>query len=218
MTDKDLIDNLRNGYDRVAEEYAKHFFDELDKKPFDRRVLDDFAKSIRPGGLACDLGCGPGQIARYLHGKGLNVCGVDISKGMVEIASKLNPGIRFQQGDMLALDFADSSLAGIAAFYSIIHIPSSDIVRAFVEFKRVLEPGGRLLLSFHIGDEVVRREELLGEPVSLDFAFLMPVDITRHLVAAGLKIESVEDRDPYPDVEYPSRRAYILSSKPGGIC
>ena len=217
MADKDLIDNLRNGYDRVAEEYAKHFFDELDKKPFDRRVLDDFAKSIRPGGLVCDMGCGPGQIARYLRGKGLNVCGVDISNGMVELASRLNPGIQFQQGNMLALDFADSSLAGIAAFYSIIHVPQSDLVRALSELKRVLEPGGLLLLSFHIGDLVVHRDEFLGAQVSLDFAFFTPAEITDCLIAAGLRVESVQERDPYPDVEYPSRRGYILSSRPDPV-
>ena len=215
MTDKALVNELQDGYDRVAEEYAKQFFDELDHKPFDRRVLDDFATAIRPGGPVCDVGCGPGQIARYLHQRGLNVCGIDISGEMLEVARKLNPGIRFQRGNMFALeDLADASLAGIAAFYSIIHAPADRIVSTLLEWKRVLEPGGALLLTFHIGNEIVHRDELLGKAVSLDFAFLLPGVITDHLITAGFTVDSSEERDPYPEVEYPSRRAYIRCSRP----
>ncbi len=116
---------LQGSYDRVAAEYAQQFRDEMDKKPFDRKMLDWLAEKVDGLGMVCDMGCGPGQIACYLHGRGVKACGVDLSSEMVRHAQQLNPEIPFQQGDMLALtDVADNSHGGIAAFYSIIHVPA----------------------------------------------------------------------------------------------
>ncbi len=127
MTDNTENIDLQTSYDRVAGEYARHLFDELKDKPFDRQVLDRFAARLRGRGVVCDLGCGPGQVARYLHERGAEVIGVDLSPGMVACARRLNPGIAFHQGTMLALDAADGTWAGIAAFYSIIHIPRPEV-------------------------------------------------------------------------------------------
>ncbi|MCB8961560.1 MAG: hypothetical protein H6651_14675 [Ardenticatenales bacterium] len=43
---------------------------------------------------------------------------------------------------------ASASFAGIAAFYSIIHIPRPQVVQALRELRRILLPGGTLLLTF----------------------------------------------------------------------
>jgi SAM-dependent methyltransferase len=206
---------LQNSYDRVAEEYAEQFRDEMDKKPFDRKMLDWLAEKVNRLGVICDMGCGPGQIARYLHSRAVKACGIDLSPEMVKQAQRLNPDIPFQQGNMLALaDVKDNSYGGIAAFYSIIHIPRSSVVVALQELKRVLCPKGVLLLAFHIGEEVIHRDEWWGKEVSLDFIFFETEEMKRYLETAGFKLEEVIERDPYPDVEYPSRRAYIFAGKP----
>ena len=114
--------NLQAGYDRVAEDYATEFFHELDRKPFDRELLDEFAESVRGKGVVCELGCGPGQIARYLKDRGVEIRGIDLSAEMVKVAGRLNPDIPFSRGNMLALDLGDSSIAAMILFYAIIHI------------------------------------------------------------------------------------------------
>lgn len=206
---------LRDSYDRVADDYAEHFRDELEAKPFDRKMLDWLAEKVGGSGVICDMGCGPGQVARYLHERGARACGVDLSAGMVERARSLHPDIPFTQGDMLALDdVADDSYGGVAAFYSIIHVPRSSVGRALLELKRVLRPSGVLLLAFHVGRETVHREEWWGKAVSLDFNFFEPEEIKEQLKAAGFAPEEVIERDPYPGVEYPSRRAYVFARKP----
>jgi SAM-dependent methyltransferase len=205
--------DLQAGYSRVAGEYAARIYDELAHKPLDRALLDRFAERVRGVGPVCDLGCGPGQVARYLHDRGVDVLGVDLSPGMVAQAQRLNPGISFQTGNMLALDVPDASWAGIAAFYSIIHIPRADLPRALGELHRVLRPGGVLLLAFHIGQDAVHLDEWWGEPVSLDFFFFEPEEIAGHLRGAGFVVEEQIERAPYPDVEHQSRRAYILAHK-----
>src|SRR5262249_8229797 len=167
MTDPER-DNVRASYDRLAAEYVRRIYDELKHKPLDRELLERFAERVRGLGPACDLGCGPGQVARYLHERGVEVVGVDLSPGMVEQARRLNPGIDFRQGDLTALDVADGAWDGIAAFYSIIHVPRAKVTAALRGLRRVLRPGGVLLLAFHIGDEELRVDELWGERVAVD--------------------------------------------------
>lgn len=211
-----MIEELQSSYDRVAENYAKQFRDELAKKPFDRKMLDWLAEKVGSSGVICDMGCGPGQIARYLHSQGAKVCGVDLSSAMVKQARKLNSDIPFQQGDMLALaDVADNFFGGIAAFYSIVHIPRQKVVRALQELKRVLRPKGVLLLTFHIGREIKHLNGMLGKEVSLDFFFFETEDMKDYLRTAGFELEEAIERDPYSEeVEYQSRRAYIFARKP----
>jgi SAM-dependent methyltransferase len=210
-----VSEDLQSSYDRVADDYAEHFRDEIDKKPFDRKMLDWLAEKVSDLGIICDLGCGPGQAARYLNDRGAQVCGVDLSSALVERARSLNPDVPFRQGDMLALnDIADNSYGGIAAFYSIIHVPRPALKQALQELKRVLRPEGVLLLTFHIGEEIVHRDEWWGKEVSLDFIFFEREEMKRHLQTVGFELQEVIERDPYPEVEYPSRRAYIFARKP----
>jgi len=208
-------EELENSYDRVAEDYAEQFRDEMDKKPFDRKMLDWLAEKVGSAGVICDMGCGPGQIARYLHDQGVKVCGVDLSREMVRQAQQLNPEIPFQQGDMLALEgIKDDSFGGIAAFYSIVHIPQRQVTQALRELKRSLRPGGVLLLTFHIGREIKHLDEWWGKEVSLDFLFFETEEMKSHLREAGFELEEVIERDPYPEaIEYQSRRAYIFARK-----
>jgi len=121
--------DYQTSYDQVADEYVRRIFDELQHKPLDRQLLDRFAASVRDVGPACDMGCGPGHVARYLHEHGVQICGIDLSLAMVERARRLTPGVEFRQGDMVALDAPDEAWAGIVAFYSIIHIPRGDMAR-----------------------------------------------------------------------------------------
>lgn len=206
---------LQSSYDRVAADYAEQFRDELDKKPFDRKMLDWLAEKVGGAGVICDMGCGPGQVARYLHGRGVKACGVDFSPAMVRQARRLNPEVDFRQGDMLALsDVGAEAYGGIAAFYSIVHIPRRELARALREFRRVLRPQGVLLLAFHIGREVKHLDEWWGKEVSLDFLFYETEEVKGQLAAAGFVLEEVIERDPYPEaVEYQSRRAYIFARK-----
>ncbi len=212
----DPITTIRDDYDRIAAEYARRLFHELDGKPFDRDVLHRFAASVGGRGEVCDLGCGPGHIARCLRDAGAQVLGIDISGQLLDQARRLNPDISFRQGNMLSLELESDTLAGIAAFYSIVNLPGELLPIAFAEMNRVLAPGGLLLLAFHIGEEVIRPGELWGQSISMEFFHRQPDAIEDLLTGAGFAIEAVIERDPYaPEVEYQSRRAYIFARKPG---
>ena len=203
------------GYDAVAEEYASRFFDELAAKPLDRALLDCLVELTHGVGVVADIGCGPGQIARYLADHGAQAMGIDLSPEMAKLAQRLSPDIPFQQGDMLALDLGANSLGGIAAFYSVIHAPPDQIPQVMREFYRVLRLGGLALLAFHIGDEVRHLDEWWEKPVSLDFHFYQPETLVRHMEEAGFRIEAKIERAPYVgSIEHQGQRGYLLARKP----
>jgi SAM-dependent methyltransferase len=208
------VSRTRESYDELAATYTERIFTELAGKPLDRHLLNRLAEDVRGRGLVADLGCGPGHVARYLHDQGVRMLGIDLSPRMIDSARQRSPDIEFRVGDMRTLDLPDGALAGIVAFYSLIHIGEPEMGATLRELRRVLAPGGLLLVAFHIGEETVHRDELWGHPVSLDFRFLMPSPIVARLIEAGFVVLERVEREPYPEVEHPSRRCYLLARSP----
>ncbi len=210
------INKIERLYDTVAREYAEVFSGEHEKKPLDQVVLKRFADLIGERRPVWDLGCGPGQTTRYLHALGIDISGLDLSAGLLEEARGLHPGIHFQKGNLLALDFADDAIAGAVAFYAIVHFDEEQVRQAFREVFRVLQPGGLFLLTYHIGNEIIRVEEFLGKRVAIDFMLFSSGFILDTLERCGFGIKDVIEREPYPAVEYESRRGYVFAEKPLG--
>src|SRR5499426_1170280 len=186
--------NIRDSYDSAARAYADHLASELAGKPLDRHLLNRFAEEVRDRGLVADLGCGPGHVARYLHDQGVTVLGIDLSPEMVAQAQRLNPGLDFKVDDMRKLGLPDAGLAGVIAFYSIVHFEPGELTAVMAEMRRALAPGGLALVAFHVGHDVVYVNELFGA-----------------LRTAGLAVIEQVEREPYPGAEYPSRRCYLLA-------
>jgi SAM-dependent methyltransferase len=208
------LEQTRKSYDLVAEEYVRRLYHELENMPLDCEVLERFARAVRDQGLVYEIGCGPGQVARYLHERGVAVVGLDLSPRMVELARQLNPGIAFQQGDMAKLQAQDASWAGIVAFYSIIHIPRSEVVAVLSEWRRVLQPGGLALLSFHRGQKAQHVDTLWDKQISLDFTFFEGAEMEGYLHKAGYVVQERRERGPYPGIEVETQRCYVLARKP----
>ncbi|WP_054815286.1 class I SAM-dependent methyltransferase [Nocardia arizonensis] len=154
MTDDTPTTDVGAAYDAVAELYLEVTRGVLAAQPFDRAMLDTFTEKVGAGPVA-DLGCGPGRITRYLADRGLEITGIDVSARMIELARRDHPDLDFREGSVERLDFADGSLAGVIAWYSLIHLPPARVPGVLSEFARVLRPKGLALLAFQAAEESV---------------------------------------------------------------
>ncbi|NHI07945.1 methyltransferase [Streptomyces sp. KO7888] len=188
--DPAFVATTRTFYDAVAEDYHARFRTALDDAPLDRALMGAFAELVGPEGQVADLGCGPGSVTAYLASLGLSVFGLDLSDSMLAIARRENSGLRFEQGSMLDLDLPDGALAGAVSWYSSIHTPWERLPDLFAEVRRVLAPGGHLLLGFQVGDEPRHHDRPWGHPVALDFERRQPEPMAGLLEKAGFTVLS----------------------------
>lgn len=205
-----FLTETRAGYDAMAAEYAERFRGELDSKLWDRALLGGFAELVRAApGPVVEVGSGPGVITAYLKGLGLDVSGIDLSPEMVATARRDHPGVRFEVGTMT--DLNRHSLAGLVAWYSIIHIPDELLPELFARFRRALAPGGHVLLAFQVGDEprVLR---------GVTFHRRRLEAVAALLTAAGLELRLRVMREPteYPSISEQVPQAYLLARRPSG--
>ncbi|MGQ4485921.1 class I SAM-dependent methyltransferase [Streptomyces sp. SAS_281] len=207
----------RASYDTVAADYAALLAGELAAKHLDRAMLGTFAVYVRGdgGGPVADLGCGPGRVTAYLRDLGLDASGVDLSPGMVAEARRRHPDLRFEVGTMAALALPDGSLAGAVAWYSLVHTPPVELGAYVAEFRRVLAPGGHLLIAFKAGDdEGVRLDHAYGHAVDLDVYRFAPDRVAALLDAAGFEVRARLVRAADPDEGTP--QAFLLARRPTG--
>ncbi|WP_406439220.1 class I SAM-dependent methyltransferase [Streptomyces sp. NBC_00631] len=208
----DFLTATRTFYDAIADDYAERFREDVSNRPLDRALLATYAELVGPGGEVADLGCGPGRVTGRLAGLGLSVFGLDLSASMLAIARRENPGLRFVQGSMLELAVADRSLDGVVCWYSSIHTPDDHLPSLFGEFRRVLRPGGHLLLAFQVGDVARRFEEPWGHPVTLDFQRRRPEEMARLLAETGFRLHSSTVREADAWLEETSPQAYLIAT------
>lgn len=216
MPRSDFLTTTRDAYDAVATDYARLVGTEVTdatEGPVDRALLSAFAELVTSGGLGpvCDAGCGPGRVAAHLTSLGLSVVGIDLSPRMIEVARAAHPDLRFDVGSLTALDLPDGALGGVVAWYSIIHTPPAHLPSVFAEFKRVIAPGGHLLLAFQVGEsEHVHREEAYGHAVPLD-NYRHSIDhVAALLEETGLAVHARAVREPLLGLEK-TQQGYLLA-------
>ncbi|NBE52454.1 class I SAM-dependent DNA methyltransferase [Streptomyces boluensis] len=191
-TDRWLADT-RTSYDTVAVSYADRIRDALGREPYLRAALAVFADSVRAagGGPVADVGCGPGHVTAHLHELGVDAFGIDLSSVMVDVARRDHPGLRFEVGSMTDLDLADASLVGLIAFWSLIHVPDEAVPTVLRHFRRVLRPGGPLVLGFHVGDESrLKTQGYGGHPMNVHVHRRQPDQVATWLRDTGFTVEA----------------------------
>lgn len=185
--------DTRASYDTVATSYADLLRDALAEAPYQRAILGLFAELVERagGGPVADVGCGPGRLTGYLSGLGLDVFGIDLSPAMVEVARRDHPALRFDVGSMTDLELDDGSVGGLLTWFSLIHVPDDEVPTVFAHFRRVLRPGGMLLLAFYVGDESrLKTQGYGGHPMKVYVHRRQPDRVAAWLRDAGFAVEA----------------------------
>jgi SAM-dependent methyltransferase len=197
-------EQLGSSYDRVAARYEERFWTELEGKPYDRSRLAAFAAAASDP--VAEIGCGPGQVGAFVAGAGRRVVGLDLSPEMARRAAAHLGAAAV--GDMRALPLRDAACGGLLAFYSVIHVRRGELSGVLGEFRRVLAPGGRLLLSAHEGDGEAAQDEFLGLRTPFAATLFQLDELVAATTAAGLAVVGADRRPPYPE-EHPTHRLYL---------
>ncbi len=174
----------RETYNKIASHYNKthsvHFW--VDELPIFEKYLNK--------GLIVDLGCGAGRDTEILKQRGYDCVGVDISPGMLSEARDKVPDVMFREMDLSNLDFEDNTFDGFWASASLLHIPKNEVLKALVEFKRVIKEGGIGFIS--VKEKVEMDEGFIPEKryddMSRYFSFFEKDEIESYILNAGFSI------------------------------
>lgn len=179
--------DVRDSYSRWADEYVRLLGSMTSVHGSDRQLVTDWATQI--DGPVIDVGSGPGQWTDHLASLGCDVRGVEPTPEFVEHAREAYPSRRFDVGSAEALSEPSGSVAGILAWYSLIHHRPGDIDVALAEFARALRPGGGLLIGFFTGPSVEPFDHTVAT------AYRWPAqDMSARLEAAGIRTVETHTR------------------------
>ncbi len=148
------MNQVRDAYSERSDEYTAALRSIEHTHPSDRELVSRWAQET--SGSIVDAGCGPGHWTHFLHERGLDVQGIDLVPRFIKKARQRFPKASFHEGMLEALPFANNSLGGILAWYSLIHTPPSNLSRTLAELARVLKPGGSILVGFFDGPNIAR--------------------------------------------------------------
>jgi ubiquinone/menaquinone biosynthesis C-methylase UbiE len=134
------MDDWRS-YDRVAETYERVHAPRFREVAADLITLAD----VPAGARAVDVGTGTGVAAEVLAERGAAVIGVDPSMGMLTVARRARPAIRFVAAEAIDLPFRDGRFDAVTANFVLAHFVK--VETALFDLHRVLRTGGTLAVS-----------------------------------------------------------------------
>lgn len=178
----------RATYDRIASRYAEnHQLHESSGDSMFSKLEETFLSKVPYSGMIADVGCGPGFHAARFVARGFRTVGIDLSAGMLDVASQRLSG-RLVQADMRDLPLSSDRIDGIWCLASLLHVPEVDTILVFREFKRVLRSSGVLALVTAVG-ESARLEAVPYVPGEQRwFVYRDPSILKGQLLAAGFSI------------------------------
>lgn len=192
---------VQAGYDEIGERYVS-WSGKIAGDPRDR-FLEEFAQRLSDGARVLDLGCGAGVPSTQLLAQRFEVVGVDISEAQLRLARTHVPRATFIHADFSELSFPDEAFGGVAAFYSISHVPREEHGDLFRRVAGWLKPGGLFLASLGSGGSPDWIGEWLG--VSMFFSSHDADTNRRFLREAGFELvldEVVEMKEPKGTVAF----------------
>lgn len=202
---------VRAAYDAAAEDYAAAFGQDLVNLPVDRSILDAAVEHLIGRAPVLDVGCGPGQICRYLASRGAPVIGVDLAPRMLAVARQHDPGVGLVCADMRALPFGPRTCSAAVLFYSLQHVPRAHLRSVLSELRRVLILDGMVVVATHLGEGEVFSDEFLGHQIATVGGTLYSrEELERALLAHSFRVKLVRQRGPLPH-EHQSQRVYLIA-------
>lgn len=187
-------------YDRTAGDFANRNWEIAEVAAIREHFLGCLSNPPegyrKPSGglVVLDAGCGPGRDLAAFRQAGCRVVGIDLSAGMLAEARRRVPGAILAQMDLRTLAFAEESFDGIWAMASLLHVPKDEATGVLVDFRRLVRPGGLLLLALKAGAGDVELQDADHADAWRYFVYYQPAEVIAALQAAGWDVLQTEQR------------------------
>lgn len=138
-------------WNKVALLYQDKFMDlDLYNQSYDvicNSIIKDKAKIL-------EIGCGPGNITKYLLAKrpDFDIYGIDIAPNMIELAKRNNPTANFSIMDCRQISTLKTKFDGIVAGFCLPYLSPAESAKLVADCKNLLHENGFIYLSFVEGD------------------------------------------------------------------
>jgi SAM-dependent methyltransferase len=155
-----MLTVVRFDFDEIfGDDYLYFSQAELDEQA--ERDTDDVVRflDLHPGDSVLDAPCGHGRISNLLATRGMRVVGVDASELFLDLA-RAGAGdapVAYHPGDLRDLPVAGPFDAAVSWYSSFGYFDDAGNRAVLAEYRRVLRPGGKLVMDMHNRDEIVRR-------------------------------------------------------------
>lgn len=184
-------DEVRNGYDVIADEYLRRVAvsrDSAGVRAGIDKLITNLRSTVAAGGKLVDLGCGAGMPFAARLAETFDVTGVDFSARQIQLARQNVPDASFIQEDMTRVTFPSGSLDAVTAFFSIIHVQRDLHPALFENIARWLKPGGVFVASLgKKGNAEDWDENWLG--ARMFWSYNDPEVARRQISDAGMEID-----------------------------
>ncbi|KAH7374225.1 putative O-methyltransferase [Cadophora sp. MPI-SDFR-AT-0126] len=209
-------DIVEHAYDQIAEWYLEWVLnDNSPRQTYTEKLLD----KLPPSPCLLELGCGPGvPVLNMLLEHGAQVTANDISTKQVEMARARCPRAKVLAGNMTTLTFEAESFHGALSFYTLFHLPRSQLKDMLAKIYRWLKPGGLFVFNLAVFGEEEINGEMMGYGMFWSsYGVQENCDILKQVGFEVLELEKVKagngklEKD---DPDYDSEFLWVMARKP----
>ncbi len=128
-------------YEGIAEYYAS-----IEDDPALRESIRGLLGPAAPDRRVLEIGCGPGRDAAVLRAQGFEVTAIDLCHAFIERGRIRFPEVDFRIMDFRNPEFAAKTFDGILGMAALVHVLPDELAAVILRYRRLLRPGGRLVL------------------------------------------------------------------------
>ncbi|KFY48411.1 hypothetical protein V495_01367 [Pseudogymnoascus sp. VKM F-4514 (FW-929)] len=209
-------DIVKHAYDHIAQWYLEWV--SSDKSPRERYIKSLLDKlPLSP--CILELGCGPGvPVLNMLLDHGAQVTANDISARQIEMATARCPGAKFLASNMATLAFEAESFHGTVCFYTLFHLPRSQLRDMFAKIYGWMKPGGLFVFNLAVIDEEEIHGEMMGYGMFWSsYGVHENCSILEQVGFELLEVEKVKAGDgnlEEDEPDYESEYLWVMAQKP----
>lgn len=207
VTDKTTI--TIDSYNRCVAQFIKEHMNLGLYEPF----FQEFSDLLKEGATILDLGCGPGNVGKFLvnQNKGYKITGIDLSVEMLKAARQNVPNAEFIHGDIRHLTLGEKFDAVIISF-CIIHLTNDETVELFQKIHELLEENGLMYVSFMSGG-TPGFDKVSFSRSCMFFNYYSPEEVVKLLESMGYIIKAKHFREYHWNKDQVNQDVILIAGK-----